>query len=76
MANAERNALHAERYLAKCRVKEALLRAQLHSIQAEKLEKHLHNAEMDIGRVRLAVKKGGFFAECRLHADHRSSKSP
>jgi hypothetical protein len=42
-------------------VKETLLRAELYQLHATKAEQQLRVAEMDVGRARLVVRKGGFF---------------
>jgi hypothetical protein len=61
VAHATRDVCRAIKRLADYRVKETLLRAELYQLHATKAEQQLRVAEMDVGRARLVVRKGGFF---------------
>jgi len=61
VAHAMRDVCRATKRLADYRVKETLLRAELYQLHATKAEQQLRVAEMDVGRARLVVRKGGFF---------------
>jgi|SRR5882762_1092072 hypothetical protein len=60
VAHATRDVCRATKRLADYRVKETLLRAELYRLHATKAEQQLRVAEMDVGRTRLMVRKGGF----------------
>ena len=61
VVNATQDVCRATKHLADYRVKETLLRAELYRLHATKAEHQLRVAEMDVGRARLVVRKGGFF---------------
>jgi hypothetical protein len=60
VAHAARDVCRTAKRLADYQVKETLLRAELYRLHAAKAEQQLRVAEMDVGRARLVVRKGGF----------------
>jgi hypothetical protein len=78
VTHAARDVCRTAKRLANYQVKEALLRAELYRLHAIKAEQQLRVAEMDVGRARLMVRKGGFFrpsmsagrSPCRVKRNH------
>lgn len=62
VADAKRETCHAERLLAECQMREAILQVRLYRIRLERAQDRLNEANRNVGRVRHSVRKSGHFA--------------
>lgn len=60
VANAGRDACRAEMILAERRIHEALTLLQLYRVRALHSQKQLTDAQVDVGRARLAIRRSGY----------------
>lgn len=70
VADAKRETCYAEKLLAECRMREAILQTRLYRIQLERAQERLNEANRDVGRVRYAVRKSGHFAVLKRTNDY------
>lgn len=85
VADAKRETCHAERLLAECQMREAILQVRLYRIRLERAQDRLNEANRNVGRVRHSVRKSGHFAvlkrtndldvHTRVHQYKRTSAS-
>lgn len=61
LARISRNIKETRKKLARQRAKEYKHLAQLYELQARKVDTQLNEAELDVGRVTSAVRRGGYF---------------
>ena len=63
VANASREASWVEKLLVEIRVQEAQTLLQLYQIRAIRSERQFRDAEIDVGRAHLAIRRSGYHLE-------------